>query len=223
MAYLPEQLGPRTWSVVENDPYGQYPFLYVILGIDKCILIDTGCGKSDYRNYVTKNINTSNLPYLVICTHVHFDHVGGNYKFCGGNSTGCQGIWMGGADQKFTQNYEINSLSMAHNCRVTNFEVTRWLNEGDLIYLDDSDKTKEKSLEVIFSPGHTTDSISLYFHQEKRLFVGDLIYPFTAIHLDCIGSNMDQYINTLKKIARFYKKCIDCKTRSTNNYPYRKA
>lgn len=29
-------------QVVEADPYGQYPFLYIIKGKDKCVVIDTG-------------------------------------------------------------------------------------------------------------------------------------------------------------------------------------
>jgi hypothetical protein len=40
--YNAEQIGPFVWKVVEADPYGQFPFLYVIIGIDKCVLIDTG-------------------------------------------------------------------------------------------------------------------------------------------------------------------------------------
>jgi hypothetical protein len=34
-----EQLAPDLFKVVEDDKYGQYPFLYVILGVDKCILV----------------------------------------------------------------------------------------------------------------------------------------------------------------------------------------
>lgn len=48
------------------------------------ILIDTGCGGGNYVEYVTKQVNVNKLPYLVICTHVHFDHIGANYQF---NST----------------------------------------------------------------------------------------------------------------------------------------
>ncbi len=55
---------------------------------------------------------------------------------------------MGANDEKFTSNYEINSLSMAHNCRVRDFTVSRWLKEGDLIYLDDARPEKNNSLEV---------------------------------------------------------------------------
>lgn len=44
MVFNAEQISPRVWRVVEDDPYRQYAFLYVVLGDDKCILIDTGTG-----------------------------------------------------------------------------------------------------------------------------------------------------------------------------------
>ena len=43
--FLHEQISLHTFKVVEDDPYGQYPFLYVTLASDKCVVIDTGCGK----------------------------------------------------------------------------------------------------------------------------------------------------------------------------------
>lgn len=48
-----EQLSARTYLVVESDRFGQFPFLYVILGEDKCILIDTGCGMCVVMLFVT--------------------------------------------------------------------------------------------------------------------------------------------------------------------------
>ena len=83
-----EQLSARTFLVVEQDRFGQFPFMYVIMGDDKCILIDSGCGTGDYRDFVTTRINKSRLPYLVISTHVHFDHIGANHRFCGANREG---------------------------------------------------------------------------------------------------------------------------------------
>eukprot|EP01124_Arcella_intermedia_P031803 TRINITY_DN7273_c0_g1_i3.p1 TRINITY_DN7273_c0_g1~~TRINITY_DN7273_c0_g1_i3.p1 ORF type:complete len:304 (-),score=74.52 TRINITY_DN7273_c0_g1_i3:52-963(-) len=111
-------------------------------------------------------------------------------------------ICMGSKNKVFSQNIEINSLAAAHHgCSCKHFEVTRWLQEGDLIYMDDNDKTKEKSLEVIFTPGHTPDSVGFCFRfGEKRLFIGDLIYPFTAIHLDCIGSNPADFVSSLNRL-----------------------
>jgi len=123
---------------------------------------------------------------------------------------------MGGSDKTFTQNYEINSLALAHHgAKVKEFNVSRWLDEGELIFLDDNDKIKEKSLEVIFTPGHTSDSIALYSHFENRLFVGDTIYPFTAIHLDCLGSNVKNYVESLKKLRSFIYSLQSKSTTST--------
>jgi len=179
--------------------------LYVIMGTDKCVLIDTGCGGSNggyYRDFVDK-MNDKKLPYLVICTHVHFDHVGGNHRFCGTYSKGSQGICMGVGNKTFTENYELNSLAMAHNTTTPKFTISHWLKDGDLIYLNDEKKEKNNSLEILLTPGHTPDSLAVYSHRDKRLFVGDNIYPFTAIHLDCLGSSVKDYIISLNKLNSF--------------------
>ena len=42
-AFTIEKLSDAVWKVVEDDRFGQYPFLYVIMGVDKCVVFDTGC------------------------------------------------------------------------------------------------------------------------------------------------------------------------------------
>lgn len=39
MTFTSEQIGPKTWKIVEADPYGQFPFVYVRMGVDKCVVI----------------------------------------------------------------------------------------------------------------------------------------------------------------------------------------
>mmetsp|Transcript_14070 Transcript_14070/g.25421 ORF Transcript_14070/g.25421 Transcript_14070/m.25421 type:complete len:314 (+) Transcript_14070:55-996(+) len=210
MSYHHEQISRYTWKIVENDPYGQYPFLYAIMGVDKCVIIDTGTGAGNFAKYVDEHINHERrLPYLVINTHVHFDHVGGNSRFQA--RKGFKGIHMGGANKIFSQNVDINSLCLAHNCAVQHYKVDKWLKQGDRIYLDDSKESSATCLEIIETPGHTPDSIAIYSHIEKLLFVGDNIYPYTVIHLDCIGSNVDEYLRTLQKLESFVTKVSDNK------------
>lgn len=36
-----------------------------------------------------------------------------------------------------------------------------WLDEGTRIYLNEEDPTEQESLEILHTPGHTPDSISL--------------------------------------------------------------
>eukprot|EP01012_Entosiphon_sulcatum_P038358 TRINITY_DN4972_c0_g1_i1.p1 TRINITY_DN4972_c0_g1~~TRINITY_DN4972_c0_g1_i1.p1 ORF type:complete len:325 (-),score=35.64 TRINITY_DN4972_c0_g1_i1:961-1935(-) len=174
--------------------------VYVVLCKDKCVVIDTGCGVGDIRGVIASSINTANLPYVVVCTHSHFDHIGGVYHFSGSQ------VCAGAACKAFTQNFEINSLAAAHpGASVRAFPVSKWLAEGDLIYFDDANPTKEMSLEVLWTPGHTPDSISLFSHWEKRLFVGDLLYPFSAVHVDCLGSNTKQFLTSINRLKEFMR------------------
>lgn len=58
----------------------------------------------------------------------------------------------------------------------------------------------------MFTPGHTLDSISLYDREDKRLFVGDMLYPWTAISLSAVGSSLKAYVASLERLKAF---CAD--------------
>src|SRR5215475_1654463 len=51
---------------------------YLIVGEKKALLFDTGMGISDIKK-VTSELTT--LPILVLNSHTHNDHVGGNWEF----------------------------------------------------------------------------------------------------------------------------------------------
>ncbi|XJS11640.1 MBL fold metallo-hydrolase [Aerococcaceae bacterium WGS1372] len=55
-----------------------YVCAYIIKGNDRAVLIDTGFGYGDLRSYVESLIE---LPYDVIATHGHPDHIGGNMQW----------------------------------------------------------------------------------------------------------------------------------------------
>lgn len=56
---------------------------------------------------------------------------------------------------------------------------------------------------MIYTPGHTPDSSAFWYRREKRLFIGDTVYPFTVIHLDCLGSDFNEYTKTINKLSQF--------------------
>jgi hypothetical protein len=50
-------------------------------------------------------------------------------------------VCLAGSAKVFSNNFETNSLAMAHHgASVKGFRVTRWLEENDVLYLDDGDK-----------------------------------------------------------------------------------
>ena len=211
-SFTHERLSPRVWKIVQDDPFRQYPFLYCIKGDDRVVLIDTGCpvkeGGRTYKSYLDEHVNPESLPYLVLCTHVHFDHIGGNCEFCRGGPGGVAGseVWMSGASKAFTENYATTSLAAAHGVEVAPFAVSRWLEDGERIAIVSSAAASGgggngEYLEVLHTPGHTPDSVALYYPAADRIFIGDSLYPYTAIHLDCLGSDLAAYEATLRKLA----------------------
>ena len=195
--YSAEALGAGLWKIVEADAHGQYPFTYVIMAgasPTRCVVIDTGCGTGDYKAFLDGHINTAGLPYFVICTHVHFDHVGGAHSF-GPEAQ----IAMSAAAQAFTNNYELTSLGAAHGCPVKPFTVSHWLAHGERVPLCPAvsaaaGPTAMEELQVLHIPGHTPDHIALWWEGEAVLFVGDHIYPWTAVDISCLGHSLPSYI-----------------------------
>jgi hydroxyacylglutathione hydrolase len=54
------------------------PFLFLILGKDRALLVDTGAGPVDTAAFVQR---LTKLPLLVVHTHAHGDHVAGDKGF----------------------------------------------------------------------------------------------------------------------------------------------
>jgi len=199
------------WKVVEDDRFKQYPFFYLVIGDNKIVVIDTGCGTGDTYAFIKAHepyFNPNGLPYLVLLTHVHFDHIGGVRYFV--DKPDCMGVYMGNRDQTFTNNFEISSLALAHHgAKVEGFKVTKWLSDRELIPLcdvaDGATVAVENAIQVIFTPGHTPDSVAFYLYKDNRVFIGDSMYPYTVIHLDCIGSNIQDYWNSVNTLIDFVK------------------
>lgn len=137
------RLSENTWKAVESDKWKQFPIVYIIVGIDKIVVIDTGTGQHDIKLLIDHYINKNDLPYLILLTHIHFDHIGG-VKYFTANKEKLIDICLAETDKTFSLNYETTCLSMAHaGAGVTGFEVTRWIKEGDVLYLNDQDKENE--------------------------------------------------------------------------------
>ena len=59
------------------------------------------------------------------------------------------------------------------------------------------------SFNVIFTPGHSKDSISFYFFEEKKLFSGDFIFEGNIGRCDLEGGDMKEMMDSIQKIKRY--------------------
>ena len=58
------------------------------------------------------------------------------------------------------------------------------------------------TFEVIYNPGHTTDSVSYYFKKEKIMFVGDFVFEGTVGRCDLEGGNIHEMKQSIEKLKQ---------------------
>ncbi len=57
--------------------------------------------------------------------------------------------------------------------------------------------------EVIYTPGHTADSITYYFYDDKIMFTGDFIFKGAIGRMDLPTGNVDDMYSSLNKIKKY--------------------
>eukprot|EP00913_Durusdinium_trenchii_P009390 g8825.t1 len=126
-------LSTRTLVIVEQDRFGEAPHIYVVLGPKKAVIIDTGCNTACLREFLETLPQLEGKEFQVVNTHIHYDHIMGNYGFSGKRCRICQGS----RSPAFSQNWQVNSLQDMVGASILTFSVTDWLDEGARIYLDE--------------------------------------------------------------------------------------
>ena len=62
--------------------------------------------------------------------------------------------------------------------------------------------------EVIYTPGHKEDSITIYFRDENIMFTGDFIFKNSIGRTDLKGGSINDMIDSLNKISKYNKNII---------------
>lgn len=150
---------------------------YLILGQKRALMLDTGMGIGDLKSLIAQ---LTHLPLIVLNSHTHNDHVGNNWQF--------KNVW--GMDTDFTRQNARGSrddaqaeiapgeicgaLPVGFNRKAyatKPWKIARLIHDGERIDLGN------RTIEVIATPGHTPDSITLFDRANGLLFTGDTYYP----------------------------------------------
>jgi glyoxylase-like metal-dependent hydrolase (beta-lactamase superfamily II) len=173
---------------------------YLIAGDRRALLFDTGMGISDVKKVVAE---LTKLPIVVLNSHTHDDHVGGNWEF----ST------IYGMDTDFTRENARGSRADAQ-AEITPDQICGALPQGFdskayatrpwkiTAYTHDGDRFDlgGRTLEVIATPGHTPDAISLIDRVNGLLFTGDTYYP-APIWLFRPETDLHAYAASIRRLA----------------------
>jgi glyoxylase-like metal-dependent hydrolase (beta-lactamase superfamily II) len=193
------QVVPQVFAIYEPHQ-AEETISYLILGEKQALLFDTGMGISDIRK-VTGEL--THLPIIVLNSHTHNDHVGGNWQFATvyGMDTD-----FTRADAKGSRQDAQDELGPGMICgdlpkgfdpktyATRPWKISRFLHDHDKIDLGD------RTLEILSTPGHTPDAISLLDRARGLLFSGDTYYP-APIWLFRPETNLDDYVASVKHLA----------------------
>ncbi|KAK6028743.1 hypothetical protein OSTOST_05170 [Ostertagia ostertagi] len=167
-------------------------------------MIDTGCGCGDIYAFVKQQSIIKEKKIIVVNTHNHPEQTGGNFRF---STTGRLGmahmvedLCASGRDKYYTQ-----LMNSSYHWAVETYKVTRWLADDETILLGVSTEA-HNVVKVIWTPGHTPDSLVLWYAYDSRLFVGDLFYRFGDIVMTSEYTSIREYEGSLRKVLDFINK-----------------
>ncbi|MCX6656406.1 MAG: MBL fold metallo-hydrolase [Candidatus Bathyarchaeota archaeon] len=191
----------ETYAIYEDGQFEEV-ISYLVIGEDTAALVDTGNGIGDIKAVAEE---LTDLPVIVVNTHAHFDHTGGNWAF---EEVALYDHPFARKLVKGRPHEEIGKFlsedmvwkPLPKNIDPTTwytkpYKVTKWMKEGDRIDLGG------KELKVIHTPGHTPDSVSLLERRERLLFTGDIFYP-APIYIYSKDSDIDEFISSFRKMVK---------------------
>jgi glyoxylase-like metal-dependent hydrolase (beta-lactamase superfamily II) len=199
-------VGHNTYAI--DEPYNwEETISYLILGKDKALLFDTGMGL-DTISIVVKEL--TKLPIVVLNSHTHSDHIGGNHEFSHILAINTKYTKINAADGYLHNNvkWEVSPASFcldrlphedtAHYY-IKPFKVSLFIKSGFVINLGG------RSLQVIATPGHTPDAICLYDKQAGYLWCGDSFYE-GPILLSSDDTDLKAYQQSINRMAQLAAK-----------------
>lgn len=214
------ELEPHVWLIAEPGHVNSF----LVEGQDLAVLMDTGLGIADIRAVVER---LSGKPVLVVNTHHHFDHSGGNLLFedvaihrtgerllaqeppaglAAGYVEYVSRVFEAWQDYKQLDDVYFHLLARETLLRPfpDDFDATSYAIRPSrpTRLLDDGEEIDlgGRVLRVLHTPGHSPDSICLLDERDGLLFGGDTINtgPIYA-HLE--GSDVAQFARSAARLA----------------------
>ena len=195
---------------LENNIYRIYEpkdiYTTVILGSEKALVIDNGHGFGNVRKVIE---SITDLPLMVVNTHGHLDHAGGNYLF--------DEVYINFEDIPTYHKYEKEKDLM-----LISYDKL-FKEKGIQMFPDDFDResfmkttTKKflplknhqiidlggRKLEVIKMPGHTVGHVTFLDYETGILFSGDAVSTTLWLYYDN-GITLDMYCEYLENLKKY--------------------
>jgi hydroxyacylglutathione hydrolase len=164
-------------------PSFEAPFMYLLIGMSRAFLLDTGASCSPERFPLAKTVTEllgkhaaargiPAVPLVIAHSHTHPDHIAGD----------CQFDDIAEATLVPPKLADVKSF----------FELRGWPNVTAQFALGD------RTLDVIAIPGHEQSHIAIYDRNTELLLTGDTLYPGLLMVYD-----WPQYVRSVARLKQF--------------------
>ena len=200
------RVAPDTYAIYEPHQWEE-TIGYLIVGRERAALLDTGMGIGDLPAVVR---SLTKLPIVVLNSHTHNDHVGGNWQFDTAPNE------VDSLDTPYTRAHAAGDAAYAaivkgeikpealcgslpsgfdaKGYHTHPWHVARWLHDGDTVELGG------RNLQIIAAPGHAPDAVLVVDRSRGLLFTGDSYYN-AHIYIFGPGADAVAYRATAERMA----------------------
>lgn len=142
---------PNTWTITFGNVY-----CYLLIGEEKALLFDTAYGEGNLREFVE---GITDKPVMVVNSHGHFDHTGGNAWW--------EEVWAGPGAEAVCKKAFSPEMQEAFERKPHPDYTVHTVREGHVFDLGG------RQVEVFEIPAHHESSIALLDRQTRALYTGD--------------------------------------------------
>lgn len=170
--------------------------MYLIIGSERALVIDCGIGIGDFKSVIEQ---MTALPYDVVCSHAHVDHIGGRGQF--------DRIYLHKDDvsiipdvtTRFRKNYKRSVMRITKRFYKSGLiPVER---EPVVIPIEDNHifNLGDKRVKVIHTTGHTLGSLCFHVVEDNVLLTTDNFNPILFLFLPHTDT-VENFIRSTEKV-----------------------
>lgn len=170
--------------------------MYLIEGKKRALVIDCGIGIGNFKGVIEK---MTALPYDVVISHAHVDHIGGRGQF--------EKLFLHKDDlpiiKNVTMRYRRNykRMFLKGSLKLTRLPLLRVDKEPEIVSIEDGHifDLGGKTVKVIHTSGHTLGSVCFHIPEDRLLLTADSFNPIVLLFLTH-ADTVENYIKSGEKI-----------------------